>query len=54
MLKYAYNRAADNRDYQRVFAHSLVQSLGYEGAIDICYRNFWHGTLSCILKDKRH
>lgn len=38
----------DNHDYQRDFATALIKSLGYEGAVQACYENQWHGVLGAV------
>ncbi len=43
----------NNHLHQAQMANSLIKSLGVDGAIDICTRNDWSGTLNVILKDKR-
>lgn len=43
-----------NHDYQRDFANSLVKSLGYNGAVQACYENQWHGVLVAVGQVKRH
>jgi len=42
-----------NHDYQRDFADSLIKSLGYDGAIQACYENQWHGVLAAVDQAKR-
>ena len=42
-----------NHDYQRDFAKSLIKNLGYEGAVQACYENQWHGVLGAVDREKR-
>lgn len=42
-----------NHDYQRDLAKSLIESLGYEGAIQVCYENQWYGVLTAVGRENR-
>ena len=54
-MAYQYNDAQfRNLPYQQQIARNLIDSLGVDGAIDICSRNGWEGTLLVILRDKRN
>ncbi len=41
--------AAENRDYQRRLAASLVGTMGIDRAVETCLRNGWDGVLERVL-----
>lgn len=36
-------------DHQKKLALSLIENLGYEGAVHACRANSWDGVLRCVL-----
>ncbi len=40
---------ADNQDYQRRLAISLISSLGVDGANHVCQANGWDGVLNWVM-----
>ncbi len=38
-----------NRPYQAELARSLIDTLGFDGAIYACQSNAWEGVLACVL-----
>ena len=44
---------AGNRDYQRGIACALIDSLGYDDAIQACLANGWNGVLAALLGQRR-
>ncbi len=42
-------RESEERSHQEKLALSLIQSLGFDGAIHACQANSWDGVLRCIL-----
>ena len=51
MRRYRTPARFGNRPYQQQIAVSLVQSLGMDGAVDVCVQNGWEETLNVIFKD---
>ena len=44
---------AGNRDYQRGIACALIDSLGYDDAVQTCLANGWNGVLAAVLAQRR-
>ncbi len=44
-----HERADSNFGYQRKLALSLIDTVGYEGAIRFCQSNAWDGVLSSVM-----
>ena len=51
MRTYRNQVSTGNAAYQRQIAQSLIGSLGYDGAIDACYRQGWQGTLRILTRN---
>lgn len=45
--------STQNHDYQRIFADSLISTLGVKGAVEACYENQWYGVLGIVAPQKR-
>ena len=45
----AQRNVIDNRPYQAELARSLIDTLGFDGAIYACQSNAWEGVLACVL-----
>jgi hypothetical protein len=42
----------NNRPHQVELARSLIDTLGFDGAIYACQSNAWEGVLACVLADR--
>ena len=42
-----------NQEYQAEFAHNLIETLGLDGAIEVCAQNCWAGIQAAVMAERR-
>ena len=50
MTTLPYPHSSRSSTYQQRFARSLINCLGFDGAMDACRRNCWDGVLDVLIR----